>query len=260
MKLKILITPIVFIAVVVLSIWYIKPTTDEWMAKRKILENKQVFTQEIKAKSEKVSVWKKTLEGDVADQNVIFNYVPKEAKEEEIIDNLNSMASESGVILNNVSLIFLKDLSVGNEPVPVAVGNIDSSATLSPDEEIMDSQLTENNIEVDMDAFGEYDNLKSFLDKTSSFRRFNKLGSLKISMNDASSSADASTKGLLLAKISFVFNYAKDGSTLVTSINDGVFGEESLDMSIAKSIEDTKSVATKSLSVGQFGRANPFIK
>ena len=263
MKLKILITPLIFIAIVVLLIWYIKPLFDEWASKRAVFTNKQTFAEEIKAKNEKVMAWKSTLSSDAADKNIVLEYVPDEAKEEEIIDNLNSMATDAGVALGDTAVTILSDSTAKDDLMPVTTSTgIDSA--VSPDEQITDSKLAENKIQVDLSAFGGYDKLRGFLSKVASFRRFNEVASLEISKDDGSAYSDGSganlEAGLLTAKISFIFNYAKNNDNLVNSINDSVFGQESLNMSVAKSIEEAKSVTAKDLSVGQFGRANPFIK
>lgn len=271
MKLKILVAPVVFVSIVILLIWYIKPIFGEWSVANSTLDNKRVFMTSLKAKNEKVLNWKKMAEGDSESKEIINKYIPKEVKEEEIIDNLNSMAMDSGVVISDVVLTAPSDSNLEAGAGDSAAAVIETSADVSPDEVVSDNKLSESRIEVSLKAFGSYDKIKDFLNKTSSFRRFNEISSLSISANNTQISSDSSVDAVdsdnpssdsLSAEVVFAFNcaYAKNGDNVVESINDAVFNTEALDMSVAKSISDSKNVIAKDLIIGQSGRNNPFVK
>jgi len=262
MKLKILVAPIVFIASIVLSIWYIKPTFTEWGLKKDVLASKKRQLVDMQDKNEKVAGWRSIAEQSTDSKNVIFDYVPQEIKEEEMLDNLNLIATASQVILNDVEV---KKVLTPPNSVAVATAPLVGVPT---DEAVVDEKLVDNRIEVTFNVFGEYAKIKDFLNKVYAFKRFNEINSFNISTGnaqttDGNTSAEAGAEetntGLLKAEVSVFFNYAK-GDKPVSSVNDGIFNTN-FDMSVADSIKNSKNIEINDLNVGQSsGRDNPFTK
>lgn len=261
MKLKILVVPFAIIAILTLSIWYVKPKFDEWRAKKVTLNNKKALLANMLEKNNKMLVWRDMIEKNPENKNVILDYIPASVNEEDIIDNLSSIAVNNSVSLSD--FVLSSPTVVADVAASSAVNGVAAvdPGVASADEMVTNSKLKEQMISVSFVAYGDYDKIKNFLLTASSLKRFNEVNSLKLASNAASTSpgAEASAAtGMLKVEITLFFNYAKK-ENIVSSVNDAVF-EGNLDMSIAESIRNAKSVDVNKLTVGQSGKGNPFSK
>jgi Tfp pilus assembly protein PilO len=258
MKLKILVVPFAVIIMIVLSIWYIKPEFDTWQAKRATLKSKKVLLNNMIEKNKKMAVWREVVEKNSENKDVVLNYIPTDVNEEDIIDNLNSIAVKNGISLGD----FVISSPVATvSAAPVADPAVAVDATVAADEAITNSKLANLDINVSFSAYGEYDKIKSFLATANSLRRFNEVGSLKISSGEAPAAEGGdvtSSQGLLKVEIALLFNYAKK-ENVAMSVNDAIFSGD-LDMSVADSIKNSKNTNVDKLTVGQNGKSNPFVK
>lgn len=241
MKLKLLIAPITIIVLIIATIGMLLP---------KVLEVKGVFASLKKAgqemnqtmdKIKKANEFKQELTANTEKQNILLRYIPINKQEEDIINNLDAIASEAGVA------------SIDLELVPV-------NKTVLPDvaaEGDANSQLTVNaikTIDVEVSIVGSYEQIKTFLEKTRKMQRSNEVVSLKISKILDNEGVDL---GLLRAEMVLGFGYLD--KITVTNVSENVLSSGGFNMSIIDEITNNAKTNFFEINTGQTGKTNPFL-
>jgi hypothetical protein len=195
------------------------------------------------------------LNANKTDQNTIMTFVPEDLKEEEIIDNLNFIASNEGLSVVNLSL----------KPAPL-VSLMDTGTVNESGQQILNNTVAQNaapkpkNYDVSFSVTGNYEKIKNVFEKIYRLGRYNVVGSLEIKKQeekDASGKKSGPTNNLI-ANAQLKFNVLRKGEQPV-SIDNPAFAKASFDLSSAQAIRDKKSVEILKMNIDQAGRTNPFL-
>lgn len=269
MKIKLLVVPVMVVAIVVLSIWLVYPAysngTDGFKEKRNKLAEEKKKLEEIKNKSANVLKLSSQLSSNVEMRDIVFSFIPETTKEEEIIDNLNFLAGSEGLSVTELSVT--SQPAGENTPAVVGTGSVFSgtmaaNAATSGTEggEIAVSFAPQvKEAQVNFSVTGNYGQIKNLLIKVYGLKRFNNMESLEIRAANLTEEAkkDEPTDSLQAIMI-LKFNFIKKPVTAV-SVEDPVFLRDSFDMKVINDIKSKRNIEVLKLDVGQAGRTNPFL-
>lgn len=242
MKIKLLIMPILLVLIMALAIWWIYPGYQEMKSKEANLASataRLAVIKEKNAKAEKLlNIWSNSAE----QRNIIEKYIPGQKQEEDVIGSLNSLVSETGLALYDLSVS-----ATEKKTAPSAGENM-----IEAEADAVNLTPTAENFNVALGVAGDYGKIKTLLGKISALKRFNSVSSLKIS----SSSGQA---GALQADITLNFNYIRRTNSAINPDNK-IFLTGVFDIGIADEITRKLSTDIKSTVVGSSGRENPFVR
>jgi hypothetical protein len=274
MKLKILITPALIVASIILMIWFVYPAytnssdgsgIKEKLGKLKVEEEKisQIDQKMENAKSLSADISKNQEKGIV-----LFNFISESIKEEEIISALDRLVSSSGLAVTTISVSSPK-----NEPNAV-------TETIQTPETTMNSAIsggsgsagnvpvpipkpTPRAFEARVTAIGDYLKVKELADRINRLKRYNEFVSIEIkpaelAISSGSGNSSVVNPNILQMDATIGFNFLKKSSA-PANIDDPIFSVGSFDMSIIDKIQAEKNIEKVNIEVGQTGKNSPFI-
>jgi len=256
MKLKILLAPILIVLIIIMAVWFVIPGFQDLNNKKADLEKANAKLADIQNKNSKADRLMQSLDSNNDKLNTLLTYIPNQEKEEEIISNLNSLASAAGLSVFSMSIA----------PVEIAanVPAVDASTAGVPADggEAMSAEAakpTISNFKVSLGVAGSYENIKSLIIKIASLRRFNNIAGLEISKDTSAKGAGQTSSNDLQANMSLNFNYIARNNSVI-NIDDTVFSGDGFDMSVVDDIQSKMNTIVNGLTVGATGVANPFVK
>ncbi len=201
MRLKYLFFPIILILAVAVFFGYINPEIVAFKAVSDDYNTNLQILQGVKNKKAALDSLSNTIKNDEESNAMILNYLPKNKVEEKIVGEVNYLAANAGVFLDNVEIV--------DNPTPASVV-ADLASKNQPIDIIQNTQAV---ITVD----GDYDKLKTFFNGIQHIPLFNSIKSLNIATVEKTTSSDSaatSTTGsqsttTITAKITVDFGYLK---------------------------------------------------
>lgn len=271
MKIKLLMVPSIIVLAIVLGIWLIYPAYSNGSTgvkdRKDQLQAEKLKLDSILGRSGNASKLSSQLESLQIDRDALYEFVPVDMKESEIIDNLNKMASDSGLLVYGISISQPK-LEVASVEVPATMGstsidpnnpmgNVDVNAIVLP---------KVKNFETDMQISGNYEQVKGFLEKVDVFARhgnvtsiFLKKGLSTTSVSSADPADDMTSLDVLTANLKLTFNILEKAKLSEGNIADPIFSSSNLDTKVISQIKAQYSNAALKLDIGQTGKPNPFL-
>ena len=263
--------PSIIVLAIVLGIWLIYPAYSNGSTgvkdRRDQLQAEKLKLDSILGKSGNASSLSSQLESLQSDRDVLYEFVPVDMKESEIIDNLNKMASDSGLLVYGISISQPK-LEVASVEAPVTMG----STSLDPSNPMGNTDVNVvvlpkvKNFEADMQISGNYEQIKTFLEKMDIFARyvsvnnvFLKKGLSTTAVPSADSTTDTASLDVLTANLKLDFDILEKAKLSNDNITDPVFSSSSLDTKVISQIKAQYSNAALKLDIGQTGKPNPFL-
>lgn len=242
MKLKILIAPLLIILIIVMAIWVVAPAYRGLMAQKEELAAAKQKLADIQEKNAQAAKLKQELAGNTGQAEMLLKYIPGDAQEEIIIENLNSLAQGEGLAIFN--------LSVADNALKNSASAVSSVVNVSQEEEAP-AVLSADSISVSVGFAGPYEKIRSFLGKLASLKRGNNITSLKIA-------AAAETAGSLQANMVLKFSYFAGGNSAI-SANSSIFSKGSFDTAVIEQIKSKLNAEIVPVSIGETGKTNPFL-
>ncbi len=262
--------PSMILLAIVLGIWLVYPAYSNGSTGVKDhynqLNAERAKLASVQGKSGNANKLSSQLESMPADKDTLYEFVPVEMKESEIIDNLNKMAADSGLLIYGLSVSQPK-MDVVEAPVTVSSTSLDPN---SPTSDVPVATLPkEKSFAANMQISGSYAQMKSFFDKVDTFARYNSMATmfLKKGLSTApgatgtatSSTTDTTALDVLTANLEIDFNVLDRATLSDGNITDSVFANSILDTKVISQIKSQYSNAALKLDVGQEGKANPFL-
>lgn len=246
MKLKILILPLVIVVIMYLTIWVIVPAYSDADAAGKRLIVAEDKLTDIKNKTDNANKLVQQLSFTSDQQNTLFQYLPENKREEEIISSINSIAAANGVSMLSLGLeakADQQDQAVFEEEFV--------NANLSPEQMsvMMPKKTSAKNLSASITIVGEYAKIRNFVVSLNKFKRFNDIASLEIKRS-------GDENELLQANMAMSLNYLPKIESIV-GINNEIFGEGKFNMSVVDEIKKNTTDVSK-IEIGSRGRVNPF--
>jgi Tfp pilus assembly protein PilO len=267
MKVKILLIPLLAVIAIGLLVWLVYPAysngADGFKEKYNVFKKEKQQIKDINDKKQNAEAMASQLSGISSEKEVLYNFIPENAKEEEIIDNLNFLASSK----NSLSIL---SFSMSQSKTENSPENF-SDATSPENSELSDTALNNataaelvpmplpktKNFEVGLKVAGNYENIRNFLVSIGDLKRYGSLSSLNIS---ASKEENGELSSVLLAEIKIDFNTLKKTKLAPGySIDNSIFSSGQLDMGAISLINESRNTNLLKLNVGSKGKSNPFL-
>lgn len=257
MKVKLLLPPLVIVLCIALMVWFVYPVytngANGVKEQRQMLAAEKKKMSEAQEKSNNISRLAAQLESNKADQSTIIAFVPENLREEEIIDNLNFIASNEGL-----SVI---KLSIKPKAAIPQVEMLDERGNVIPDTSgTKKSAVKTKDYVVEFSVVGNYEKIKNVFEKIYKLGRYNIVESLEIKKQETQSGSDkkSAPTDTLVANANLKFNMlSKAGQTI--DINNPAFSKTSFNLETAQAIRSKKNVEILKMSIDQAGRSNPFL-
>lgn len=264
MKIKIILMPLAIAAAIGISIWLIWPVYTNGVDGIKELSAKmkketEKFSQ-LEAKIANTGKLFSTLTSD-SQKSILYGFVPEDVKEEEIIDNVNYIASTSGASIT--------DLDVA--PAADGSSEIAEEAMLEDDPDMLEAESGLNlpavvpipqskKIEVDTTIIGSYDSIRKFIIELHKLERHSIITSLSIKpLTSSDSENQAAAAGTLTVDAKIEFDMLPPVKISSINMNDPVFLSGNLDTAIFSKIKKAKSREVLKMEITQKGKSNPFM-
>ena len=275
MKIKLLVVPSLIALIVVLSIWLVYPAYSNGSTgvrdNYNKLKSEQVKLDSLRGKSGNVSKFTSQLDALSSNKDVLYNFVPESMNESEIVDNLNKMAVDSGLLVYGITINQPK-LNATTSVAPETLGTTSLSDTSGNiDSPVASALPTVKSFETDMSVSGNYLQIKDFLNKANSFARYSDIATLSLKTQLLTSATGNSSEvappsvasggavpSTLMAAITMDFDMLQKATLSNGNVDDPVFSGENLDTQIISKIKDRYNVLALPLSVGQKGNSDIF--
>lgn len=241
MRLKVLILPFLIVMILILLIGFIKPDLDVMQTKKT-----DIFTkEEAVANMDTVLANADALSGSLDTQSDLekfaYRYLPSSQNQEQVIDNFNFLATQSGVVITKMEL---------KQPLTkVAIENFDASGvpivSTSPE---MKTFAFSGNVK------GSYENIKAFFDRLVHMERLEQVNLFSIETNTTVQPLDTNQ---LMGTFQAEFGYLP-ARTSVSALDMPIFRRSKFDFSNVNTLLEQSKDVIPSLEKGQTGRPNPF--
>ncbi len=249
MKVKILLTPLILVISVTLVIWLVVPSFKGVLERRGELSkiNQDIISLNEKEKS--MAGLMDALSKSIDEQAVVTKFLPDDQNSEDVIKNLNDIATGES--------LSIFDLSVMQPKKDVALVETEGVLENDPGYKLVEQEKTKTKeFDVSLSVFGGYENIKNIISKIYKLKRFNEITSLEISTRNTGL-GDGNPNNLL-ANFVFKFNYLPK-IDLVSNIDEEIFGNSGFDMSIISKIKNFKDHEFNRTNVDSAGKASPFL-
>lgn len=262
MKIKLLIAPAIIIIAIIVVISFVYPAyrngSDGAKDKYDQLKAEQTKLSGIQGKSGNAVKLSAQITALSSNADVLYEFMPKEIKNEEIIDNLNYLASTSGLAVNEITISPSKQDSAGSSSavsetvpnlpsdIPAAVLTQMQAAGVLATQSLAQMQEAQANIKLS----GNYDQLKNFLNSVDKLGRYKSVSYCSIKKSDS--------PDMLGIELNINFGFAKETVLSGDMANDTLFATGKLNTDIISKIKNQASGNVIRLDVGQKGKANPF--
>jgi len=245
MRLKILLAPILMIVIIVAVIWFVVPAYQGMSQKRSELKESTAKLEDLQNKSKTADKLVGDLQAKSSEQATVLTYLPASTLEEQIIDNLNYIASAEGVSIYNLSV---KTIS----PQEIAAAGIVAANKSTKDQSLT---LTE----VSYGMVGSYDKIKNVLQKVFMLKRYNGVKSISIkSVSSPGAENKETPSDNLQADVKLAFDYL-EGKESLDNLDSPLFTTGTFDMKAVDDINQLTSVEVIKITPPATGRANPFL-
>jgi Tfp pilus assembly protein PilO len=229
---KIILLPLMIIVIIYFVIFHLVPSFKETLALRDTRDAKIVELEKVKKQKNDLIKFMNEVDNHQSEMNFVSNYIPKDPKENDILNIINQKAKE-----DNVALLIIGFQDRLSQEKSEDVDSVVMSST-----------------EVNMNFVGSYDDVKNFLKKVFYINRSYTLESLKIEKLVSNKSEDKPTGSL---NIKAVFNFKYIPNDLSISTNDISNGLKDNYKFVNEIIE--KSIQSTELEKTVPGRVNPFM-
>lgn len=239
--------PLFIVIIVAFSIWLVYPAfsngTNGAIENYIKLKNEQAKLIELQGKSENANNLSIQFSA-LSEKDALYAFIPKDMKEEEIINSLSSLSSASGLLLFDSTISQpLKESAI--EEVQVT----NETKNLFPEIK---------NFKVEMKLSGSYDKIKDFLNSLGKFSRNNNFNTLEISRSVSSGTEETANPDTLLVNASVDFNVLKEAKLNESNISSSIFSSSKLETKVISDIKNQKNANSFQLNVDQKGKSNLF--
>lgn len=269
MKIKVILAPLLIVMTVILIIWFVYPAysngSDGLKDQLQVLDKENKKLESINSIGNVVEKINKDITDNKVSADLLYNYLPDNPKEEEIIDNINYLAASNGLSISDLSVSYTPNqaLTGAVQPPSPAVpasesilpspsGNTAANPELA---EVPQTRTSAEDIKVSVSVSGPYEKIKDFFKNLYEFKRYNIVTTANVS---AEKSKDGGNTDQIRADAVFSFNVLGRISE-VNNPTDEIFYRGSLDLKTIDSINTIRKVDILKLQLDQQGKSNPFL-
>jgi len=259
MSLKYLFFPIVLVVSTVVFWAYVWPEFVSLRANNVSYRFDQGVLREAYDKKAALETLNSQIRESDSGSTLVLNYVPKDRAEEKIIGQINYLASNSGVFLNNIEVLKKNEQSSSTLKAANSTANVASNLKAGNSNVLQSTQIT-------IKVGGDYDKLKLFFSGIQHMPLLNSIKSLNIvskdkakdKNNSSTPAVDEKVQTSIEAELVVDFGYLNQARTDESKLAS--FKAEIDDKTIQDLKEYTSGVIPKiNTSDIATGRSNPFL-
>ncbi len=256
MHLKVFIFPAMVIAVLVMSIGFIRPAVATLNEKKIQLAMKEAELGNLDMIVANVTALNGFLDSRPKTEAFVHQYLPDELDQERAVDTFNFLASRSGLSITDMDF---KDVSNVMPVVAPAEEPLDAGAVVS-----VFSRPVVRKYTATVTVRGSYESIRAFFDRVAHSDRLKEVSLLEIKRDEDQSEegvggdtdVDESTQALL-GTFSAEFSYFPQ-RPVVSGVSTPAFQKSMFDTTVADNAASIVSDPIPQLDVSLAGRANPF--
>lgn len=260
MNLKILASPLLIFAIVVSAIWFVYPAYSDLLATRDKLNEVNLNLKNVDQKIQTAEKLNTEIFSDETHQNMLMSFLPAEKNEEEIVNELNDIIFNQGMIVSGLSFEAVEN-SLGEAPVQA----LDQSGIPIVDPVTGQPVYSETipkikSAKAKVSAIGDYDKIKGFLRKIINLKRMNIIASIKIFKEENVSSGaetENSSSGAIKMEATVDFKYLEKVKNTI-DMDDGIFTSGQLNLSALDQVQEIRNTIIPELRIEANGKQNPF--
>ena len=281
MKLKLLLIPFSVLMSLVLIIWYIYPTIfGEDSSSIKNIKNEiskvENDIDNITKKKSNINKLSQIIESNSELKDFVSSYYSTSRKDEDVINNLNNVAFNEGIYIDDIDLKYLKMESQDDpikvmslKPIQPIIKNTDSVSMDNPSDlagavdpttgvvENPNSRI--NYIGVSLKGFGDYNQIRNFLISVNKIGILNKIQYFKIS-HEKTGQEEGADPNRLAFELAIGFGYFRESKDQVVDLlSSPTLDLSNLDLSDIEKNKDILVGNYQRSEIGETGLANPFI-
>lgn len=268
MQLKLFIVPSLVIFSLIIAIGFIKPDYDTMVQKKSALEQKQSEAMNIEQTQSNIQSLAQSWSGGMEKDAFVKRYYPETLDQERVVDAMNYLASQSGVILIGFQLEQVVE-DIVQEPIVETVpltslqeGETSSAAMMASARAAYELPRPKAYI-ARVTARGTYENLRAFIDRASHMDRISEINKFSIYKKEQEQGvseeekAAAEQSGDLEAGIEARFSYLPKQQGF-NALYVPIFQKASFDFSPADEAQAWAANIVPTLNAGSGGKPNPF--
>lgn len=264
MSLKILLVPSLIIGILIIAIGYIKPGVMTLFEKKTQFDQVVSQSEQLDAILSNAAALKGQLSAQSEDVEFLRGYLPGKSDVEIGVDQLNYLASKSGVAVKDMQVAEIKKEQVAQvEAVDAATSSADvlfapTEATSSLPVSVKKT-YTPLIYTITIQTIGSYDTVKSFLSNVMKSHRFIKVSAASVSLPGATADQQQPQPNgdVLESEFSVDFLVLPE-VVLTTALGDATFDTAKLDFSPLDGIRLNQDGAIPDLPMVETGKANLF--
>jgi Tfp pilus assembly protein PilO len=273
MNVKILFFPLSVTIAFAVFVFYVKPEVDTVMRTRDTLAQKETLATDISKKVENIHALEADLNANKDNEEVVMNYLPDTRDDDRIVDRINFLVLQSGLVLTSVKIDKVSDVQDIAVSDPQADILADSSAILAPvgtDTSMISQTPVEivkpKTLSVTVDALGSYESIRDVVGKIAHVDRFQEFTSVSIERvsDTAKSSTTDSTEQpapstVLNTLFTIHFTYLPKVNTK-GNFNRPILAQNRFDFNTVQKLKQSISSAIPPMEVGSTGTNDPFLR
>ena len=277
MKVKLLLFPLSIVIALALSVFWIQPEVSSALSLREQNNAASARLAEMDRVIANIDTLDRSLSNNAGDRQFVETYLPSKGSDDAIIDEVNFLAGETGLLLVSAELkpISSELAQAAAQQVQTAADQTELSAN-SPGSLIASGTPLESGIlftasspsvrvrstEVSVSAFGKYDQIKMFTDRIYHANHFQNFVSTDIAQKaQAQPGSPSSTLAPDVLNATFVIRF----STLpTTTVSSGVFLDTfktpTFRLAVVQDLRARVMSELPALTVTPTERPNPFLR
>lgn len=246
MSLKILMIPFSILMILVLSIGFIKPDFSLMQEKKVIYATKLQQQQNAQMLLDNIGALTSSVESQKEAEKFLEDYVPKDLDQDRVIDMLNFLAGQSGVVADGIALEKAEKEEVVDESTLLDEAGVPIVPPYAVKTGTYSAKVT---------VRGHYENIKEFFGRVAHMNRLHKTRDFSIKTSEKSDeTADASIlEGSFRADFDYLAPRPVESALNVPVFSRGTFDTNPLGV-VSQWVTNTVPLLEKPGT----GRANPF--
>lgn len=280
MKVKLLLFPLSLVIALAVSIFWIQPTISSALSLRDQKAKEEQHLLEINRVVSNIDALDRNLNENMGNEQFVLTYLPKEGSDDRILDEINFLAGESGLLLVSTGLksvsseaatAISKQVQAAEEQAELKavspgsfVGTKSSSTAMTEFVVSSPSELVRST-EVSVSAFGTYEQIKAFVDRIYRANHFHSFLSVKVAERMVGENGASQVPGV--SNASDVLNVSmkiRFGMLPPTKVSSGVllktFDQSVFDFSPVQTLRTRVTNELPLLDATASGRPNPFLR
>jgi hypothetical protein len=265
MSVKILFFPLSIIIAFALSVFYIQPEFDSMMIKRIALQDKQTLAESMGQKIQNMHSLESNLNANKDSETAVLRYLPNTRDDERIVDGINFLAMQSGLLPISIKIDKAKEVEVVAEtPATDQKNPFAADSTNGVDAGLISNApaliITPKILEVSLTAIGSYESIRDTVGKIAHSDRFQNFTLVGVNRSVATAQlAEKQDNTTLNASLKMSFLYFPKAKA-AGNYNHTALNQKSFDFGIAQKLKQYTSSPIPSIEVGAAGIANPFLR